>query len=200
MARMVRRFRNRFSSAFLVASSGMRSALLLALITEILFFSSLSGSSKEMQIRRGERGLHLMISSASIDGPLGASLRASVSADFAGQATRTLVPGGEALVMIAATELDRLQAAVLGTVPRWEGRAPDPAITDPEILAQQKPEFPSVVLQSGWDGCPHALLAKSSLKALIDGWSFRPATRDGKPVAMAATVEVSYAKRVSQYR
>jgi hypothetical protein len=128
------------------------------------------------------------------------------------------IPAGKKnVIMIAVAELDCLQKAVFGTV-RTETETPDPDIKEPQIISQTAPEFPYRLLRLGWTGevmirgiiskdgridpkrtlllfCSHPLLAKSSLHTVIDRWSFRPATHDGNPIDLVASIQVSFAAR-----
>ena len=40
--------------------------------------------------------------------------------------------------------------------------------------------------------CPHPLLGRSALTAILNDWKFRPGKKDGQPVEALTTIEVEF--------
>ncbi len=108
------------------------------------------------------------------------------------------------IVYIALTEIVASDFAASDVVP-------------PKPVSRPPPVYPSDLLKSGWTGtvriftlitgegkpdprkvilldCPHFLLGRNSLDAVLNQWTFKPATKNGVPLDFETIVEVDFFK------
>ena len=97
-------------------------------------------------------------------------------------------------------------------------KAGDPGVTNPVIVTEKKPSYTAAAMRAkisgvvhmtaivGVDGKPTDIkvvrpldpgLDRNAVEAL-GGWRFKPATKDGKPVPMFVTIEMSFTLRDRQ--
>jgi hypothetical protein len=91
-------------------------------------------------------------------------------------------------------------------------------VTRPAPIIQPLPIYPSALSRAHWSGLvrircivtregridrekfvllevPHYLFARNTLDTVLNSWTFRPGAKDGSPVDVAATVEISFQLR-----